>query len=488
MGVIRRQGIKNTIAGYAGIFIGFLNLIVIQPRFLTPEELGLTRILYSFSILVAVFVPLGIGNATIKYFPEFRDPKKNHHGFFAFMNLFPLAGFFLACLLLWIFRGFILNQYRTESPLFLEYFDYVFPLIFLNAFISNLNVYCNSNFKTTVPVYINEVLVRLLTILVVSVYFLKWVSLNQFIILFVAIYALQLFLLVAYVYHFDRPSLRIDWKIFREKHMFKLIRYGMLLWFAGIASIGLKYFDSIMIGKFMPLAFVGIYTIAAFIPTVIEAPLNAFEKIAAAKISFAWNENDREQINSIYHKSSLYMFLVGGFLFLVINLNIHSLLKFLPETYRQGEIVVLIISFGTLFNMATGLNAPILFNSDKYRYGAFFLILLAVIVLVFQMIFIPLFGIAGAAVATSSASILYNSMLFISVFKFFGLQPFDRKNLRVLFTILFVFTAVYFIPHLENPVLDIALRTAEVSLFYFLAIYYLKVIPEFHQFLPWNRK
>ena len=71
MGVIKRQGIKNTIATYIGFVIGFVNLIVIQPHLLTKEELGLTRILYSFSLLIAMFVPLGIGNATTRFFPMF---------------------------------------------------------------------------------------------------------------------------------------------------------------------------------------------------------------------------------------------------------------------------------------------------------------------------------------------------------------------------------------------------------------------------------
>lgn len=487
MGVVRRQGITNTFTSYLGIAIGFINLVIIQPRFLTEEELGLTRILYSFSILVAMFVPLGIGNATVKYFPSFKDSKSNHHGYFAFMNLFPVFGFILACVLIWIFKDLILNQYRRESPLFLDYFNFVFPLIFINSFIAVFNVYCISNYKSTIPSFVNDVIVRIITILVVSIYFLKWINLDQFITLFVCIYGLQLLLLAIYIYHFDRPIFRIDWKMFREKKMFQLVKFGMLLWFAGIASIGLKYFDSIMIGKYMPLSFVGIYTIAAFIPTVIEAPLNAFEKIAAAKISFAWNENDKSQIHAIYHKSSIYLFLFGGFLFLLINLNIHSLLTFLPESYRQGEIVVFIISFGTLFNMATGLNAPILFNSDKYRYGAVFLIALSVIVLALQMILIPRMGITGAALATSAASVIYNSMLFISVYRFFGLQPFDRKNIRVLATIIIVFLVVFLIPAFDNKIFDIALRTFVISLLYFILVYTQKIVPEFHHYLPWHR-
>lgn len=487
MGVIRRQGIKNTITSYLGILIGFVNLIVIQPHYLTPEEIGITRWLYSFSLLVAMFVPLGINNATLKYFPLFKESKSNHHGFFAFMNLFPLLGFILAALSIWLGRDFILNQYRNESPLILEYFNYVFPLIFFNAFISVLNAYCNSNFKSTVPAFINDVFVRILTIGVVSVYFLKLVDLEQFITLFVAIYAIQFLLLLFYIYHFDKPKLKIDWSVYREKKTFSLIRYGMLLWFAGVASIGLKYFDSIMIGKFMPLAFVGIYTVAAYIPTVIEVPINAFEKIAAAKISFAWSANDRQTIDSIYHKSSLYMFLVGGAVFLVINANIHTLLTFLPEYYMKGEIVVVILSIGTLYNMATGLNAPILFNSEKYRYGAFFLIFLSISILILQMILIPKFGIAGAALATCGASMLYNSMLFVSVYKFFGLQPFDRKNLRVLISIIVVFCIGYFSPHFGNKYADIALRTAIVTALYGILVYIFRIAPEFHKYLPWER-
>ncbi|MFN8144931.1 MAG: polysaccharide biosynthesis C-terminal domain-containing protein [Bacteroidia bacterium] len=488
MGVIKRQGIKNTITGYLGIFIGFVNLILIQPHFLTKEELGLTRILYSFSLLVAMFVPLGIGNATVKFFPLFKDGEKRHHGFFAFMNLFPLIGFLFSAAILWIFKDFFLNQYRKESPLFVEYFDWVFPLIFFNSFIAVLSVYCNANYKSTVPAFLNDVVVRLLTIAVVSVYFLKWVNLNTFIMLFVGVYAIQLFGIIAYIFSFEKLGFKIDWKIFREKKMFEMIRFGMLLWFASVASIGLKYFDSIMIGKYMPLSFVGIYTIAAFIPTVIEAPLNAFDKIAAAKISFAWAENDHKQIHEIYHKSSLYMFLLGGFLFLNININIHSLLLFLPEGYQQGEWVVWIISVGTLFNMATGLNGSILFNSEKYRYGAVFLIILAILVLALQMILIPSQGLIGAAMATSLASLVYNSMLFFTVNKFFKLQPFDAKNLKVLLILTVAILVGLLIPHIENKIADIAIHSAIVSFIYFIGVYSLKIVPEFHQYIPWIKK
>ena len=483
MGVIRRQGIKNTITGYLGILIGFINLIVIQPHFLTKEEIGLTRVLYSISLLVAMFVPLGIGNATIKYFPLFKDESKKHHGYFGFMNLFPLIGFIASASLIFLFKGMIMDAYRKESPLLLEFFNYVFPLIFFNSFIAVLSVYCNANFKSTIPSFINDVGVRIMTIIAVSIYYLRWINLDQFIFAFVMIYGIQLTLIIIYIFSFERPGFKIDWKSFREKKMFDLVRYGLLLWFASVASIGLKYFDSIMIGKYISLAAVGIYTVAAFIPTVIEAPLNAFDRIASAKISFAWASGDKSQINEIYHKSSLYMFLIGSFLFLNINVNIHTLLTFLPSGFQEGEWVVLIISIGTLFNMATGLNAPILLTSDKYRFGAFYLISLAILLILFQRIFIPMYGIIGAAIATTGASLIYNSMLFLTVYLFFKLQPFDKKNLKVLALTILIFGLALIFPHYKNRILDIGIRTSFVSFLYLISVYQLKIVPEFHYLL-----
>jgi O-antigen/teichoic acid export membrane protein len=487
MGVIRRQGITNTITTYIGIIIGFIYLIVISPRFLTKEELGLTRILFSFSLLTAMFVPIGIGNATTKYFPLFKNNETKHHGFFGFMLLFPILGFILTSGLLWLLRDFIMNQYRRESPLFLDFFNYVFPLIFFLSFINILGVYCSSHFKSTVPAFLNDVVVRILNIILITVYFMKWLTLDQFIGCYVGIYALQLLALITYIFIFDKPGFKIDWNYFREKKFINLIRYGMLLWFAGVASLGLKYFDSIMIAKFMPLGFVGIYTIAAFIPTVIEAPLNAIDKIAASRISYAWADNKHDEIYSIYHKSSLYMLLAGGFLFLNININIGSLFTFLPGDYSQGQWVVLIISIGTLFNMATGLNASILFNSDKYRYGAVYLICLAFMVFALQMLLIPRMGLEGAAIATSTSALIYNTLLTLTVWKFFRLQPFDKKNLKIAALIVGCFCLDLILPHLTNKYLDIAMHSTIISAVYVFVVYIIKVFPEMNNFFRWQR-
>ena len=478
MGVVKRQGIKNTVATYFGFFIGFINLMVVQPQFLSKEEIGLVRVLYSVSLLIAMFVPVGVGSLTIRFFPLFKNVEKRHHGYLGFMLLFPLVGFLFASLSLWLFKDAIMARYAAESPLFNAFYFYVFPMTFAVSFLSVLSIYCSVNFKSTVPTYLNDIVVRIMTIGVVSMYYVKWLDLDQFIMAFTGIYVVQMFGLLAYIFQFDRPGFKVDWPFFKEQKVMQLVKYGLLLWFASVASIGLKYFDTIMIGQYMPLSFVGIYTVAAFIPTIIEAPLNAFDRIASSKIAFAWQENNREEISSIYHKSSLYMFMIGGFLFLNVNLNIRDLFTFMPEGYQQGADIVMILSTGSLFNMATGLNAAVLFTSEKYRYGALFLISLAIIVLALQVLLIPIFGMNGAALATCLASFFYNGLLFLFVKRHFKLQPFERENIILLILILVLFGVGWFLPSTGIPLLNIGYKGILISSIYVAVVYFKNLAPE----------
>ncbi|HET6244031.1 MAG: polysaccharide biosynthesis C-terminal domain-containing protein [Bacteroidetes bacterium] len=478
MGIIKKQGIQNTIVTYFGIILGFANLLVFQPLFLTTEEIGLTRVLFSFSSLIAVFLPLGIGNITVKYFPKFRNAEKKHHGYFGFMLLFPVAGFLIITAALYLSRDFFIGQYIDQSALFVEFFDYIFPLSLFLGLINVLNIYAFSLFRTTFPSVLNDVVSRIFTILVIAAYFIKLLNLEQFVFCFVFVYGLQLILLLIYIFIIDKPGFKVDFKMVKSQNLNEILQYGFLLSFASIASLGLKYLDSIMIARFLPLTAVGIYTIAAFIPTVIEAPLFALDKIAGTKISQALSVNNRIEIQEIYYKSSRYMLLAGGLLFIGININISSLLSLLPADFAQGGMVVLIISIGTFFTMAGGSNTAIIFNSDKYKFGAFLLILLVVIAFVSNVVLIPILGIEGAALATAISSFIYNLLKYLFIWKQFKMQPFDFSSLKVLSIIFLVFFIGYFLPFYSNAVLTIIYKSILVTLIYVLLAFFWKVDKE----------
>jgi O-antigen/teichoic acid export membrane protein len=486
LGVIQRQSIINSIISFAGILLGALNTIVFLPIFLPKEELGLTRLLFSYAALIATFVPLGVNNILLKYFPVFRNKEKQHHGIFGLAVGLTLFGFLIASFTLFAFKPFVVAQYNRNSPLFNDYFNYIFPLTFFIAFSGVFFTYCTSLFKTNFPSFLNDVLVRILAIVLFGIYYLKWITLPQMIMLYVLKYALIMLLNLVYILKIDRPSLWLNLKFFLQQNPKQILAYGLLLSFTSLSSLGLKYIDLVMLGKYLPLDYVGIYGVAIYIPTVIEAPLFALHKIGVASIAEAWKRNDLEEVKKIYFRSSRYLLIIGGFLFLCVNLNTHSLFELFPDKgYSLGESVVLIISIGTVVSMATGINDAIIYTSDKYIYGAAMLLILFAVAVINNYIFIPLWGMDGAAFATAFSAVFFNAMKYVFIWKKFHLQPFDQKTLLIILIIAICFGVGWLLPNWGHPIFQIAYRTTIVGLAFLALLKLLSIVPELEDEL-WN--
>ena len=477
MGEIKKQGISNAIISYIGIAIGFINLLVLQPILLSPEEIGLTRILFSFSSLLATLIPLGMINVIIRFFPVFENKEKKNFGFFGFSLLIPGIGFLIVGSLMYLCKDYFISKYNNQSPLFAEYFNYVFPLSFFLAFTSVLGSYCAVLFKTPFPSFVNDIASRILNVLVFSLYFLKVININTMILSFVGIYFLQMITLLIYIVIIDKPSVKIDFNYFREKKVFVIIQYGLLFSIGVMSSIGLRYLDSVIIGIYLPLSAVGVYSICAFIPTVIEVPLSAIEKISNPKIAKYWEENNIIEIEKIYNQSVKYLSLVGSYIFLLIVINIESLLKYLPNDFHEAHNIVKVISIGALVNISTGVNTSIIFFSKKYKMGLIFLMVLFISTLTLDIILIPKIGVIGAAIATALAAILYNALKFIYLKLMFKLNPIKKTNLILLGIVLVCYFSNSFFPfEIKSLLIDMIVKTTLISIVFCLSLLYFKVI------------
>lgn len=471
MGIIQRQGIKNTIISYAGIALGFVSLMIVQPYFLKAEEIGLTRVLFSFSFLLASFAGLGIGNITIRFFPVFKNSKLRHHGFLGFVLIFPIIGMLITSLLIYLFAESFQALYAEKSALFNSYYYYAIPFTFFICVFIALSNYSMALFKTTVPALLNEVVQRVFFIIAVLIYAFGWISLSQFIVFYILIYALISLILLYYILREDNISLFIKGDLWNRKLIGQMLSFGLVFLLAGTASMGIKLLDSIILGQFFSLEMVGVYAIAAFIPTFIEAPANALDKIAAPRIADAIYKNDLDEINKIYSLSSRYLFALGSLLFLLVNLNIHDLLSFLPGVYAQGAGVVSVLSLSALFNLITGTNNALVFNSDRFYIGVTLLLTIAVLMLLLLYLFIPSAGLEGAAWAVCLSSIAYNLFKFVFIWIKFRLHPFGNHTLIVFTVLVLLYLAGLFLPLQFHPAINILFRTFFIGgLFVFIML------------------
>ncbi len=478
MGVIKRQGIKNLFITYTGVLVGAISTLYIQPELLSIDELGFTRNLYNFSFLLSLAIPLGLPSIILKFYPEFKQQDGLKDYILSFILIYFLIASLLTVSLFFVFKNYILQLYTTESHLFTTYFFCVIPLSLIIALNSCISCLSQSANKSTVPSFLNDVFSRLIVVIITVLYYYQVISFNQYVAIYVLIYFVVTLILISYLYSYGLISFKIKLSIFKLFDLKKVINFGLFLCIISFASFGLRSIDSIFLG-FYSLSNVAIYTTAAFLAMFIEVPLGSLDRISQANITDNFLKNNMEEVSKIYSESVKYLLVLGGFMFLGINACSKYLFEFLPPEYSSSLHLVLILSFGSLVNVSTGLNSSVLNYSKYYKKGCLLLLSIFILTVMLDIIFIPTYGLLGAAIITASVSIIFNVSKFLFIYYTFKFQPYTINSLKIVGVIVVGFIIVLFIPSFtEYSILNIIINGSIISAFYIGCIYKLNIVPE----------
>ena len=478
MGVIKRQGIKNVFITYLGVIVGAISTLYIQPELLSIAELGFTRNLYNFSFLLSLAISLGLPSIILKFYPEFKQQETLKDYILGFILMYFFVASIITVTLFLIFKQYILQLYTTESHLFITYFFCVIPLTLIIALNSCITSFSQAVYKSTVPSFLNDVFSRLVVVLITFLYYYKLISFNQYVTIYVLIYFIVTIIQIAYLSSYGLISFKLKFSVFKSLQINKIIYYGFFLCIISFSSFGLKVIDSIFLG-FYSLSNVAIYTTAAFLAMFIEVPLGAIDRISQSKIAESFLKQHTHEVAKIYSESVKYLLVLGGFLFLGINACSKYLFDFLPPEYSSSLNLVLILSFGSLVNVATGINSSILFFSHHYKKGCLLLFSIFLLMILLDVLFIPTYGLEGAAIITASISVIFNVSKFLFIYYKFKFQPYTMNSLKIAGVIVVGFIIVLFMPTFTHySVLNIVINGSIISVFYIGSIYKLNIVPE----------
>ncbi|MEO8760474.1 MAG: hypothetical protein ABI388_04880, partial [Bacteroidia bacterium] len=306
MGEIKKQSINNTFLSYIGAALGFL-IIYIQPHLIPASDIGLLRLLYSFSWMTATLMPFGIGNITMRFFPKFKNDNNTHNGFFALILIVASIGAFIIGGILYLNKSFFVSYYQ-KSPEFPAYFNEAILFAYILSLTSVYSLYSWSLLKTTFTVFLADIFTRVGQLLVIILYHYQVIDKHTLVLLYIGVFLIQLILLIFYLVKIKAVSFKINWSFFNSLNKQDIIFFGVLMMLTSFASLGIKVIDQLMIGHFLNEKSVGIYATCVMICAVMEIPFNSLERIAQPKISSAWHNNDTTEIKKIYEMSSRYMF------------------------------------------------------------------------------------------------------------------------------------------------------------------------------------
>lgn len=486
MGIVQSQSIKNTFITFFGFGIGAINALFLYTNFLGKMHYGIVSTILSGANLMMPFMAFGVQNTMIRFFSQYKTEEKREE-FLTFMLFFPLVLIVPISLIFYVFYIPISNNWVIENPS-LKPFFWLIPVVGLfMGYFEIFYAWVKVHMKSVAGNFISEVLYRLVIMfLLIAVHF-DWITKDSCVYGIALSYFAQLVGMKWYAFSVKMPVFRFV----IPENLKDIFQYSFFIIVSGGVAVMLIDFDKVMIPQYKDISQNALYAVAIFISTVIAVPSRAMTQIIAPITAKLIIEKKHDELDDLYKKSAINLQLIGGFIMLLIFLNIKQLYQLIPNNYGGGTSVVFLIGLSKFYDVLLGNNNSIIVNTKYYRMVLFFGVFTVFLMIGLNMLLIPIYGIFGSALATLITVAIYNTIKLVFVVKKMQLYPFTIKTIYSLVIIALCFSLFYFWDfHFDgvyigkfsiSPIINIASKSVLIAVFYWVANYKLAISVEFNQ-------
>ena len=469
------------IFNYLGVTLGFLNGFVLVPILWIHnlDKWGLIGVIMSYAFVLHPFFSWGISQTLIKFYSVFSSAKSKD-SFLSFVLLFPAVSFCICFPVFFVFKDAWLALLADNTPLFKEYWWVPFPVLFCIVYFEIFCSYSSILLQTVFFSFLKNVYTRLVLTLLIVCFYYEIITTSQMIYIFIAAYVLQVLALGVYVLSLRSVLLNFN---FRGLPLRKIFHYTFFNFLGCITPYMITNVDKIMIGRYLDLQQVAIYASVFNVVVVLQVVINSMAGLVNSLSAQYFNSNKWGELEKLYKKTSLLGLAAGGTLFILIVVNLKSFFELLPETYTLGFWVVPVICLAKLFELACGANLYIIINSPFYKYEMILGIFLLLVMIVSNIIFIPVYAITGAAVASLITTVLFNSLRCWVIYRKLKIQPFALKHIYVTFVIGAIIALVLSVPSTEYVVVDIAFKSILAVALYGSFLFKSNYVPQINKYI-----
>ncbi|WP_405296781.1 polysaccharide biosynthesis C-terminal domain-containing protein [Algibacter sp. Ld11] len=469
MGIVASQSFKNIISTYLGFLIGAINTLFLYTKFLSDDYYGMVGYMLSLAYVIMPLMAFGAHNTLVKFYTTFKT-RESLNGFLTLMLLMPIVVIIPIVLLTYFGYGFIGDLLSNKNPIIKQYLWHTVVIAISLAYFELFFSWAKVQMQTVFGNFMKEVFHRVGTMLLLFAFHFNYIDLEAFMAGLAAVYFVRMLIMKVYAFTLKFPKFTFK----KINDLSRILKYSGLIIIAGAIATSLLDVDKVMLGHYIPIKEIAYYNVAIFITAVIAVPQRAMHQLLMPMTAKFLNEHDYDALEDLYKKSSLNLFIVGGFIFLLIVLNINQLYLIIPEEFNVGLYVVFMISVVKLYDSLLGSNNAILFNSDYYRMVLVLGVVLVIVMVAFNILFIPILGINGAGLATFLAVFLYNSIKLYFVHTKFKISPFSPKTLQIGLFIAGFAVLFYFWDFPFHPILNIALKSIIIAALYGFIVFKFK--------------
>lgn len=212
----------------------------------------------------------------------------------------------------------------------------------------------------------------------------------------------------------------------------EVLRFSLVSWGSALATTGLVWADTLLLGYLSTSKVVGTYTVATRLVTLavfVMVPINAAFQ---PHIAHLYHVRDMAGVSRVYSAANRWVLRLSLPAFVLLLVYPRDLLQFFGHGYEAAAVVTVTLAVGQMVNAAAGPCGLLLNMAGRVRLSLIDNVAVLVLNVVLNLIFIPRYGMLAAAVAWSLSLTLVNAAKLLQVRLYLGVRGTDTGSFQTL--------------------------------------------------------
>jgi O-antigen/teichoic acid export membrane protein len=441
--------------------VGFF-MIPVYTRFIAPTNYGAMELIEILVGAMALIVSLGVSESMARFYYDEKDEIKREHVVSTVIIGFSLIGipvvvFFLAI-------SGVISKIVLEESQYRYYLQVAVATVWFSMLCEIGYTYLRMIYKANLFVLVT--ISHLIVALSLNIYFVVFLRLDILGIFYSSFITQGLTGLALSLGILKKVKVKVSGRL-----LWRLVKFGLPLVPSRIGLmlgfVSNRFFLRWMgpADPTMALAQIGLFSLGhkfgVIVNRFVNVPFNSFWSPRKMDLLLNEGETSKETVARI----CTYATMISIYFALILSSGIESVIEIIADPrYRGAHIVV---PFVALSYVALGLETHFLTGilyQQKTKWATYISVCSLLIVLAWNYIFVPRWGLVGAATSNLAGFVVRIALIYTISQRLFHI-PFEIKRLTILFltaTILYVISqAIIF----SSPYLTFITRTIFVGLF-----------------------
>jgi O-antigen/teichoic acid export membrane protein len=470
MGIVFRQSVKTTLVTFTGALLGALSIFIATK--LSPQEWGFSKTILTQAIVFSQVVLMGVHSMLHLNATKYADRDKKPV-LITIAVLTPLIVTALFTIPYIVLKEQVIYLFQPQDRQYVaKYFLWLPFYVLIWSGMGIFEWYLVSQMRVAIAVFMREIILRILTIIVLLLYLFQYVSFHFFIVSGILIHIAPLIGMIWVATKTENFRISFNFKAFSRQEYKYLADFAFFHLLLNMSMTLMGNIDLLMVATLdeAGMKSAAAYSIAIFMMSIFQIPFKAMSVAAVPALNNAYVSGDMDKVKDLFTRSGINIFIATMGMAAIIIANLHNLIVVIGDKYAGVDTLVLILLIGRAADMVTGLNGEMLSITRYYRYNFYLTVLLVVLMIGFNLLLIPVYGIYGAAWGATIAYTLFNIGKLLMLWWKMRLQPFSKQTWSVLIASVIAFACGYFLPHLPYTIPDTAVRTIIISIVYIILL------------------